>query len=325
MATSGTIATTSIDTATVLEHAFRRVKVKSSDQTPEYVSIARDNLYLLLLGMSTRGLNLWCVTPQYIGLQAHTATYVMPAGTLDVLNVVYSMPSVLSSTFAANGTGGTATLTTSSNVLRIGFQPSAGFTGAVAISTSTDGITYTQQLALPSATYTSGTWYWNELPNNGTALSAQIAGTGLSLTSIRLANQIADLPVTPWSRDTYSVINNKNQEASPSTSYYLEKFLTPQITLWPVPNTDANHLTVFTHRQVQDVGTLTQQLELPQRWVESTIWQLAIRLALEIDVVDPGILSVIQPLADKALEEAELGESDGAPFMLAPNIRGYSA
>ena len=54
--TSGTVGNTVIDTAAVLEHAFRRVKVHPSQQTPETVQIAKENLYLLLLNMATVGL-----------------------------------------------------------------------------------------------------------------------------------------------------------------------------------------------------------------------------------------------------------------------------
>ena len=44
MATSGTVAKTVIDTSTLLEHAFRRVKVAPSAQTPETEAYTRGQL-----------------------------------------------------------------------------------------------------------------------------------------------------------------------------------------------------------------------------------------------------------------------------------------
>src|SRR5574343_98041 len=101
MATSGTIATTVIDTAKVLEHSVRRIGLIPSALTPEMWMIAKENLYFLMLNLSNRGLNLWAVEKAWIGLQSGKATYNTPAGTLDLVNVTYSTPTVDTSTLAA--------------------------------------------------------------------------------------------------------------------------------------------------------------------------------------------------------------------------------
>lgn len=97
MSTSGTVATTIIDSAAMIEHAFRRAKVPPAQQTPETVQIARENLYFILLNLSNRGLNLWAVEKKLLSLQPYKATYETAAGTLDVLNVVLSTPTLTSS------------------------------------------------------------------------------------------------------------------------------------------------------------------------------------------------------------------------------------
>ena len=94
MATSGTVAKTVIDTATLLEHAFRRVKVAPSAQTPETIEIAQNCLYMLMINLSNRGLNLWCVDKAYLGLKASQATYPLLPGWLDVLSAAFSHPTV---------------------------------------------------------------------------------------------------------------------------------------------------------------------------------------------------------------------------------------
>jgi hypothetical protein len=325
MATSGTVATTVIDTATVLEHAFRRVRLPLSKQTPENVDIAKQNLYLLLLGLVGRGLNLWCLETALVGLVAGKPTYVMPAGTVDVLNVVHSVPQMVANTFSSIANGGKANITATS-IVRVGFVPAADFTGALTIASSADDISYTTRTTTPAtSSYTAGLWHWVDLPTSVSAAWFKITATGLTLTDIAVASSVQDLPVMQWNRDTYSVINNKRQSGTPATNYYLEKLLTPQITLWPVPTVSTNHLTLFLHRQIQDVGTLTQQLELPQRWVEAIIWQLAYRLAFEVPDVDPALVQIVKPAADETLLQAENDETDGAPIRITPNIRGYTA
>jgi len=325
MTTSGTVATTTIDTATVLEHAFRRVRVHPSKQTPEKVDIASQNLYLLLLSLSSRGLNLWCIESVLQGLVPGQPTYATPAGTIDVLNVTFSTPQLVDATFSATANGGKVQIA-ATDISRIGILPSASFTGALTVSSSSNDVSYTTLLTTAATkVLTAGVWSWIDLPVTTSNAWFKVESTGLALSNMRVASTVRDLPVVQWNRDVYAVINNKRQEGSPSTNYYLEKLLTPQITLWPVPSSDSDHLTLFLHRQVQDVGTLTQQLELPQRWVEAIIWQLAVRLAFELEEVDPAIITAVTQTAENYLSEAELNETDGAPIRLAPNIRGYSA
>ena len=119
-------------------------------------------------------------------------------------------------------------------------------------------------------------------------------------------------------------MNNKMQVSRPSVSYFFEKKLTPRLTLWPVPNNETDHLMLFVHRQPQDVGSLGNQLEIPQRWLDGIIWLLAARLCFEIPTVDPSIAQLIVQMADKQVFEAEQSETDGAPIYITPGIGVYS-
>jgi hypothetical protein len=74
-----------------------------------------------------------------------------------------------------------------------------------------------------------------------------------------------------------------------------------------------------------DVGTMTQELEIPQRWYEAIVANLAAKLALEIVEVDPGIIPVLDAKAAQALAIAQMEERDNSPFYVAPNISMYSA
>lgn len=326
MTTSGVIGATTIDTAMILEHAFRRVRVHPSMQTPENVAMAKENLYLLLLNLSNRGLNLWCVQSDFIGLGAGRAVYDMKAGTIDVTNVVYCQPTRATGTDSSAATSFTTALLSSATVKRVGLKFSTiTASETVSLKTSDDGVTFTTIQSFTKTDWATGAWYWFNLDAIATSSYFRIETTAaITVTEFYLVSNSADLPVVQWNRDTWSSINNKAQSGRPSTSYYLEKLLTPRITLWPVPNNDYDHLQVFVQRQVQDIGKLSQQIEVPQRWMESIIWQLAARIAFELPQVDPAIIQMVIGMSDKVQIEAEYNETDGAPIVLQPGISVYT-
>lgn len=324
--TSGTVGATVIDTAMVLEHALRRCRVHPSMQTPEIVAMAKENLYLLLLNLSNRGLNLWCVQSDFIGLSAGKSVYEMLGGTIDVTNVVYCQPTRATGTDTSAAASFTTELTAAAAVRRIGLKFDAiNPSESVALQTSSDGITFATVQTFSRSDWAMSTWYWYNLDEITTAQYFRIATAGaITVNEFYLATNSVDLPVVQWNRDTWSVINNKGLQGRPSTNYYLEKLLTPRLTLWPVPNNGYDHLQVFVQRQVQDIGRLSQQVEIPQRWVESIIWQLAARLAFELPQVDPAIVQMVVGMADKVQIEAEYSETDGAPIVLQPGISVYT-
>jgi len=326
MATSGSIASTVIDTSALIEHAFRRVRVLPSAQTPETVLIAKECLYMLLLNLGNRGLNLWCVDKVIMGVQAGKATYVTPPGTLDVLNVVHTEPAIASSTFTASVTGGTAA-TGGVKGLRLGVKFSTSYTGPLSLSTSDDGVTYTTVDSITTATYQTNQYYWFDLTKVESKPYYAVTGflpSSPVISDLVVCVSLYDLPMTQWSRDTYMAINAKTQQGHPAINYFFEKKLTPTLTLWPVPDKDTNHLTLFIHRQPQDVGSLIQQIEIPQRWLDGIIWLLAARLCFELPTVEVNIAQLVVQMADKQVFEAEQSETDGAPIYLTPGIGVYS-
>jgi len=321
MSTSGTVATTVIDTAAMIEHAFRRAKVPPAQQTPETVQIARENLYFILLNLSNRGLNLWAVEKAFIGLTAGQATYDTPAGTLDVLNVVYSTPTLETVSFSTIATGGQAAIS-SAAIIRVGLKFSVAFSGDIQVKSSGTLLT-----ALPTYAYSAGQYYWADLPvtTTGTVFTVESAAAPYpAVSDIKLVSQVYDLPLSIWNRDTWAALNNKQKQAHPSTNYFFEKKLTPTLTLWPVPDNANDHLMIYRQRQPQDVGTLIQQVEVPQRWYDGIIWLLSAKIGFELPSVDPAHLQLLIQMADKMEFEAEQQETDGAPIYISPGISCYT-
>jgi len=326
MATSGTVGQTVFDTATVIETAFRRCRVHPSKQTPEKIQIAKNALYLILVSSGNLGLNLWAVESAYVGLRNGSAIYQTPVGTIDLLNLVFSTPFRVTGTDSSTGAGISTDLGSATNVVRFGVRCSFVSAGdTLTISSSPDGVTWTTIRSVQSDSWVAGTYYWFTADPSVTAqyFKAEFA-LSATVSDFYLANRIYDLPVVQWNRDTWSLINDKQKQGHPSTNYYYEKLLRPQVTLWPVPDVDTCHLTMFLHRQVQDVGTLIQELEIPNRWFNSITWQLAELLCFEIEDVDPAVIPTVVQMSAKNRLEAENEESDGAPLYIAPKISGYT-
>jgi hypothetical protein len=327
VATSGTVGQTTFDTTSVIEHAFRRVKQPLTQQTPDTITLAKQNLYLLLMNLANRGLNLWAVEKQYIGCVTGQSVYQCPVGTIDLLNLVYSQPSRTTGTDGTTATSITTQLSGATTILRIGVKVSAvTASDTLTLSHSADGVTWSVISATTKTDWAAGTMYWFDVDPqvNNVYFKAEF-GTAATFAEFYLASALYDLPLSPWSRDTWAVINNKTQQGRPSTSYFFEKLIRPQVTVWPVPNNSYDYLTMYIHRQIQDVGTMMQSLEIPSRWYEAVVWQLAERLAFELPNVDAALAQMCVQMAEKYTLEVEDEESDGMPFYIGPNLAGYSA
>jgi hypothetical protein len=73
-----------------------------------------------------------------------------------------------------------------------------------------------------------------------------------------------------------------------------------------------------------DVGTMTQDVEVPQRWLEAIVAGLAAKMALELVEVDVNLIPILDQKAASTLYIAQMEERDNSPMMIAPNISPYT-
>jgi hypothetical protein len=73
-----------------------------------------------------------------------------------------------------------------------------------------------------------------------------------------------------------------------------------------------------------DVGSLTDELEIPQRWYEATVMMLSHRMSLELPGVQMDRVGYLEKMAAQYLMEAEQEERDKSPIYFAPNISVYT-
>lgn len=326
MATSGTIGQTVINTSKLIQKSLRRCGLAPQVITPEIVETATEDLFMLLMSLSNRGLNLWCIDNEIMPLVGGQKLYVLPEGTTDVLNLLHCTPMRLEYTETYNANDVTADFVDSTNVVQFGMKFSVLPTDSVEFQKSADGLVWETVTTVAVADLPPvNTYGWYPLEKQHESPHFRIIATDLGTAEdFYLTNTIREINITPFNRDDYASQPNKTFNSSIATNYWFEKLVNPQITLWPVPDDDTRYLHLYRYRQIQDIGTLTEEIEMPTRWYEAICWHLAARLAFEIPSVEQGRRTEVVQMAGTMTIEVEGGETDNAPTFFAPNIRCYT-
>lgn len=327
MAYSNTVSQTVFDTRRVIDNAARRCKLTAQQISAEHIDIANDQLFLLLSDLSNRGIQLWCIEKQIYPLYNGLGDLILDTGTLDVLNSNLRTLQQVTGTNVDTSTTRTVTFTTETFVTTVGIYWTAAAV-PVALERSDDGVTWTTvQTETPSAT--AGQWTWFDLESSvATEYFRVRATTGtLSFSQIYLANTPTEIPLARLNRDDYTSLPNKTFQSNRPLQFWFDRQVQqPVMHLWPVPNEEAEvyQIVVWRQRYIMDVGSMTQEIEVPQRWYEAIVAMLAARLALEYIEVDPSMISVLDAKAKESLYFAQQEERDNSPMIILPNIAMYT-
>lgn len=327
MAFSGTISQTVFDTRKVIEHAARRCKVPAETLTAEHVDIANGALYLFLSDLANQGAPLWCIEKNIMPLYEGVGDVVMPVGTVDVLNFNLRYLQEVTGTNTDTATRRTVEFQTETFVTTVGVLWSAASV-PLTLSRSADGVTWTViQTETPSAA--AGEWTWFDLDSSIADLYFRVeASSGtLSYSRLFLGNTPTEVPMARINRDDYTNLPNKSiQSYRPVQFWFDRQVRLPVMRLWPVPNAAATlqQIVIWRQRHIMDVGAMSQEIEVPQRWYEAVVAGLAVKLAYELPQVDIQMAPILEQRAAAALFNAQAEERDNSPMFLTPNIGVYT-
>lgn len=152
------------------------------------------------------------------------------------------------------------------------------------------------------------------------------AGT-IDVLSVNLRTNGFDTPLARVAQDAYDLTSNKSAAGRP-TQFWLDRQRdVPVITLWPVPSAAqvaSSTLAVRRKRHLMDVTNLTQTLDVPQRWHDAIIADLAARMAADTPEVDPNLAQALEAKAAMAWKLVQNAEEDSSPLTILPNIRVYT-
>lgn len=309
--------------------AFRNCRLMAQNISSEMQSYAQDSLYLFLSGLANPKPPSWCIDYVILPMYENQPVITLPVGTVEVLNINYRQtqevtgPAVLLPTsYTVDFTGEDGTVAV---VNTVGVKWGAAAVN-ITFQVSDDGAAWTT-VGTQTTTAAAGEWTWTDISAAQAHSYFRITSTStMTTTEIYLGNTPQEIPLGSLNRDTYTAQSNKVFPGRPATYWFQRARPQPKLNLWPAPNTMAENaqLVVWRHRHIMDVGTLAQEIEVPQRWMDAIVIGLAARLAQETPAVDPQMIPILDTKAMLALKEAWAGDNDGSPTFITPRIGCYT-
>lgn len=351
--TSGTVGQTQIDVVKFIEHAARRAGGLATTIAGEQLDAARESLYFFLSHLSNKGVNLWCIENTLLGLYPQQAKYDTPVGTVDLLSAFYR--TMTRPEGNASASGGTAEFAFDSDIettcntggangnisidygidndqfiSTAGILPRVGGSFSPVIEASADGITWTTVYSYGAITLTANVWNWVDLDPSTQKQYWRLretAGGTLNIEELYFGTAPQEIPMYRMNLDDYTNLPNKSfTSESRSLQFWLDRKMDdPVLNVWPVPLNTFDLLSIWRHRHIMDVGSLTNLIEIPQRWGEAILNGLAYKVSLELPNIDPARRAELKALANETYMEVADEERDHSPIKLAPAIGVYTA
>jgi hypothetical protein len=353
MAYSDTINQTKVNVGQLIEYAFRASGKTAEEQTPEYINAAKQALFYILQNLSNRGVNLWMLKSILLGTITNQTVLTLPPGTIDVREANWryivtpqiaealpvsnpdasalfteSLDNYATSTVLNNWFG--AAYTTSQRIFQVGFNayaPGSTATYNLVLETSEDGVNWTLRETFPETTLADGQWAYFSVDPSTPHLFFRLretVATTFSLRQIVFSYTQQDIPLARLNRDDYWNLPNKQFPGQRPLQYWFDRQIDPEMYLWPIPNNDFQVFQLVVETQLQDVGNLTNELYVPNRWIAAVQAWLSHELSLQLPGVDLNRITYLENQYEKWLRQAEDEERDKSPIYFQPNYSYYT-
>jgi hypothetical protein len=359
VSTSGTVSSTVIQVVDILEDAMRACGLSTAEMTPDNWLTAKNNLYFYLSSLANDGIQLWTLQKYIVGMIPGQSTYELDAGAVDVMNACYRTIGHPSDGTASSSSGGPADnafdgdintfciQTVANGNISYNFGDGVTYTpvmfGILANGTNTynlvyeysdDAITWTTHYAPGSATYTDLVWTLNDVDISSAHQYWRVRETGgatLNVREVMFGSNPYDISISRLSNDVYANLPNKFQTGVYPLQYWVDRQVDgPLLHVWPVPSDPLVQLVTYRRRHIQDVGLLTNTLEIPQRWNDAIVKGLNERLIMRLDFPSEKRQEIFirQPiLKQEALEawtRASMEERDDTSIDIMPIMQAYT-
>lgn len=357
MATSNTY-TFNMTVMELIEDAIQQCGLPSSAISAEIIRIALRQLNLLQQELVNRGVNLWALSRELLPLYPGQREYTLPERTVDLISVQVRRVVRNATTTSNNGTpfssggGGNPNLafdddfdtafipgvpvtalgfqyTNPQFLSTMGFRPFGDFDDTdVILQASQDGVTYSDIVTVPRADYLDNQWYWFDAQSRGDFPYWRVsfnsaAFNNIAIRELSFSYNDYEIQTAPYNRDDYWNLPFKATQGRSYNYWYDRQAPNPKLWLWPSPNNTYELFSLLVHRHVQDVASVTDNLEIPRRWLDVFSTGLAMRLARQIPQAAERI-PLLKQFADEAMNFAELEETDRSPIYFEPSIGRYT-
>lgn len=345
------------DVQTLIDHAARRCGKLAEELTSEQLLTARQTLGFVMTNLINIGIQYWAIKKEVIGLTPDKYIYTLPIGANDVLNALYRTMNRPVGSYTSSA-GGTVAFVADGDIDTYCQQVSANgqitvdfgtdnpiYAGSIGVlpyvsgggsaswtftlQYSTDNVTWSTLENVGTVAVTDNQWLWFDIDPGQTVRYYRIqasGGTTLALREWYIGNNSREITMSRLNRDDYTNLPNKNFTANQPYQYWFNRTIPqPEIYLWPTPSDPFVQMTVWYSKQIMDVGDLTDELQIPQRWYLATLAMLSHQLSLELPAVPLDRVQYLETQAEKYLNLAEQEERDRSPIYFAPNISVYTA
>ena len=127
-----------------------------------------------------------------------------------------------------------------------------------------------------------------------------------------------DYSVDRITREDWMAIPIKTQTGRPS-HVYLERSSTPSVTVWPVPDA-ADTLIMYRVQRIQDADTLTNDVDVPSRFIPAMVSGLAYYLALK---AAPERAQMAKQIYEEDFARAANEDSEWGSLYIHPDFKAY--
>lgn len=100
----------------------------------------------------------------------------------------------------------------------------------------------------------------------------------IDLLDVILRRDGIDTPMSVMSRQDYHSLPDKDVQGKPN-QYFVQRSITPTVYIWPAGENTTDVIRYYRIRQIQDTGSLSTNPDIPVRWFEAFVADLASRLA----------------------------------------------
>jgi hypothetical protein len=208
------------------------------------------------------------------------------------------------------------------------YAPNGSATYELDFEVSDDGITWTTWESFPSVTLADRQWQYYGINTtqefNFYRLNNRDTGNIMSLRALQFAQSQQVIPMARLNRTDYFSLPNKQFPSQRTLQYWFNRQIDPEMYLWPVPNNNFQAFSMILECQPQDVGSLTNELYMPDRALNYFQTALSHRLAMQLPGVDLARIQYLEAQALNARTQFEEEDRDKSPIYFQPNISYYT-
>lgn len=344
MATSGAYSfNPTIDD--IITDAYERCGIDGDQISAQMWSSAIFSFNMVLAETTNMQLNLWEVEPILIPIDIGVRSYLLPTGTVDLLEVFrrsYERPDPESTTSSAGGTaanasdGNIATSCTQASangniqveyssqtiITMVGYQANGTATMNLVYEGSNDGAIWATLCAPGSRSYQDSKIQWDLIRTPGSYLYYRVRETGggtIDVREVYFCNDERDYILGRLSRQDYDSISTKNSQGTPN-SFYVSRETNPYLNIYQPSDGTWDMLFANRIRQIQSVTGATQTMDAPFRFLEAITSMLAVKLAMKRR---PDRLPALAEAARISVKLAQEEDRERVKASFTPNLSAY--